>query len=404
MPHVDVRDLVEKQVTSLEIEFDDGARAVATRDPGGFDISTYYTDAWGRSYSLSYRDDRRSASIAMSDGAETLHPLGQIRPTMLWSGLQLRVLAGPSIEFPASDGIEQHQSSLESNGLLLIPRIPTPSRAKHGRQEDMNIPRSLVDAHAPDRTWNKLVAEAARMRFEFADLALSVEVERPSAAADGHGLVDYGNGVIHDPVAGSVFGSPEYTARLTHSDDGAIGAIRWYLDGRVLSWDLVGVDQGWVDDSRVPGGIHFTPDMEWAALQNAVFWLDRSVYRAQTTEMMPATRALGIGKTTAAASTNATPALSDTLMEAPPDDSHCGTQEPGCNVLGALITVFFRPCCARHDYCYEHTYNSDNADGCTARSWMFFWRRWECTRCNVQAVVCFLTGTVVRSGQPCTSY
>ena len=47
VPHVDVRDLVEKQVTSLEIEFDDGARAVATRDPGGFDISTYYTDAWG---------------------------------------------------------------------------------------------------------------------------------------------------------------------------------------------------------------------------------------------------------------------------------------------------------------------------------------------------------------------
>ncbi len=345
----------------------------------------------------------------MSDGAETSHPLGQIRPTMLWSGLQLRVLADPSIELQASDGIEQHQSSLESNGLLLIPRTPTPPRAQHDRQEDMDIPRSLVAADAPDRTWNKLVAEVARMRFEFADLALSVEVERPSAAADGHGLVDHGNGVIHDPVAGSVLGSPEYTAQLTHSDDGAIGAIRWYPDGRVLSWDLVGVDQGWVDDSRVPGGIHFTPDMEWAALQNAVFWLDRSVYRAQTTETMPATRASDIGRTTAAASTNGTPALSDTRMEAPPDDSRCGTQQPGCDRLGALITTFFRPCCDRHDYCYEHSYSSGGdgpggVPGCTARSWIFFWSRWQCTRCNVQAVVCFLTGTAVRSGEPCTSY
>ena len=181
--HVDVRDLVEKQVTSLEIEFEDGARALATRDLGRFDISTYYTDPLGRSSSLFYEDDRRSASIGTSDGAENSHPLGQIRPTMLWSGLQLRVLAGPSTEIQSGemdvqtiDGvdraidrytIEQQPSWLESNGSLLMPRTSPPSRARHEGQADMDNPRSLTAADAPDRVWNKLTAGVARMRFEF---------------------------------------------------------------------------------------------------------------------------------------------------------------------------------------------------------------------------------------------
>ena len=421
VPHVDVRDLVGKQVTRLEIEFHDGARAVAARDPGGFDISTYYTDAWGRSSSLFYRDDRRSASIATSDRAETSHPLGQIRPTMLWSGLQLRVLAGASTELQSSDmdlqttddadraigryDIEHHSSPLESNGSLLMPRGGTPSRARHYVQEDMDSPRSLAAADAPDRIWNKLMAGAARMRFEFEDLAVSVEVERTSAAADGHGLVDQGNDIIRDPVAGDVLGSPEYTARLTHSDDGAIGAIRWYPNARVLSWDLPGVVQGWVDDSRMPGGIHFTPDMEWAALQNAVFWLDRSLYRAQTTDVMAGKRASDI-KGTALASSIGTGAVSDTGTAM--SSGNCPTQAPGCDRLGAFITFFFRPCCARHDYCYEYANNSGGdgpggEPGCTAWSWVFFWS-WQCARCNTQAVVCFLTGTLVNPGEQCTSY
>lgn len=313
------------------------------------------------------------------------------------------------IEPLPATGIEQPQSwlELESNGSLLMPRIRPPSRATHYRQAEVDSPRSLAAADTPDRVWNELLAGVARMRFEFGDLALSVEVERTSAAADGHGLVDHGNGVIRDPVAGDVFGLPEYTARLTHADKGDIGAIRWYPGGRVLSWDLPGIDQGWVDDSRMPGGIHFTPDMEWAALQNAVFWLDRTVYRKQTTDMIAATKASDIGNGTAAASTNGTGTMSDsgTAMSS----GNCGTQSPGCDRLGAFITGFFRPCCARHDYCYEHSYDSGGdgpggMPGCTARSWWAIWERWQCVRCNARAVVCFLTGTLVRPGEPCTSY
>jgi hypothetical protein len=46
-----------------------------------------------------------------------------------------------------------------------------------------------------------------------------------------------------------------------------------------------------------------------------------------------------------------------------------------------------RECCDRHDLCFE----ADSTNCCTAWSWLAFWDRWECTKCNLQVVGCFVT-------------
>lgn len=414
VPHVDPRDLIEKQVTRVEIEFRDGARASATRDAHRH-LSTNYTDGWGRSSTLRYRDDLRTASFE-SEGMMTSQALGPLRPTLLWSVLQLRVLERPrgvdvvapghgtlfnvpgaAIDAPP-DGAPTVRA-LRSNGLLFVPQAEPPPPAPRGQEKSAGPVASLASASSPLQLWDQLLAEATMLRVEFGGMDLSVEVSRVAGAGDDR-LLAYGDGISEDPVAGDVAGLPAYAARLTQAAEGEMGAIRWYPDGRVLSWNLPNIDQGWVDDSRMPGGIHFNPDMEWAALQGAVFWLDREVYRAQDAERE--------ARRSREAQTTGLPLsieLGSQGMAANTGPGACPTQEAGCDVLGWFLD-FLRACCDTHDYCYEYANNAGDGGpggiaGCTMSSWFFFWRSWQCTRCNIRAVACFLTGTLYNPGPAC---
>lgn len=128
----------------------------------------------------------------------------------------------------------------------------------------------------------------------------------------------------------------------------SLGAMTWAPDTETLAWDVPGLTQGSVSPSTFrDGGWRFEPTLGWANLQVLGFYLYH--------------RAVSFEKDT-----------------------------PGCTGLHWLDNTIFRPCCDRHDLCFER------ADpNCTAWSWInWIWGngRWECIRCNMAVVVCFATG------------
>lgn len=133
-----------------------------------------------------------------------------------------------------------------------------------------------------------------------------------------------------------------------------IGQTKWFNQYQTFAWKFPG-SSGFASNETIPGGLLFTPNKIWANIQAFAF------SRFHGGQLM---------------------------------------NTVGCDGLHWLDGTIFRSCCDEHDRCYLNDPNNPN-DDCTAGSWFFFGnegRRWYCFRCNVEVVLCFLSGGGGNSG------
>jgi hypothetical protein len=94
---------------------------------------------------------------------------------------------------------------------------------------------------------------------------------------------------------------------------------------------------------------------------------------------LPFARGLGAKSATRAAAANTTGVAAM---------NPCDGVSDGCTGLHWLDGTIFRPCCDKHDECFEKDCDRE----CTKWSWIKIWERWDCVACNIAAVLCFATG------------
>jgi hypothetical protein len=162
-----------------------------------------------------------------------------------------------------------------------------------------------------------------------------------------------------------------FTARMLSASTGReVGFVRWFDRARVVTWKFPNGAEGVMMESRVPGGFPFAPSMAWANVQATLF-LEQSLRKAGDQMLKPAAARWASGLRVRRASTGDT----------------CDGQSDGCTGMHYLDWMSVRECCDRHDLCFE----AERTNCCTAWSWLAFWDRWECTKCNLQVVGCFVT-------------
>lgn len=144
-----------------------------------------------------------------------------------------------------------------------------------------------------------------------------------------------------------------------------LGLMRWFAKEQVLVWTIEKMGklgEGLITPERLEkvGGWQFTPDMAWAGIQILV--LRDSADRVKTRRELSAS-SLEVGTLT------------------------CDGLSDGCTGLHWLDDTVYRQCCDEHDKCFEYA----PPDGCcTAWSWIFP-LNWQCVKCNLQVLRCFLT-------------
>jgi len=220
-----------------------------------------------------------------------------------------------------------------------------------------------------------------------------------------------------------------FTSRVVNVDGQELGFVRWFAQPRVVTWAFASGERGVAPEWRIPGGFGFTPTLAWANVQGAWF------ARVQPRKARPGARA---PRATPAGGRDGTPSerrevrapgrpglgarvfatvrgfmtrvrfgptgnrldrgvvsLANT-QETPPEPQGptCDGLSDGCTGLHWLDDTIFRDCCDEHDLCYE----ADCSSPCTKASWIFFWQRWYCTACNLQAVWCFVSAPVEAGG------
>ncbi len=244
-------------------------------------------------------------------------------------------------------------------------------------------------------------------------------------------FADYVATAMRDPIPGRPKPGTAYstfTARLRDRRGQELGFVRYFSRQRVVTWSFVSGDRGVVQETRLPGGFRFTPNMAWANLQGLALHRDRPlahpgpplavVARAggllgtRTLAFMPTFArpraaaeqpgAAGLSFRPAAERSPFAPAglhgrrYSDNSAEMNVASSGvasqptCDGQSDGCTGLHWLDGSIFRACCDAHDICFE--YDPENGGCCTKWSWIAFWDNWHCTACNAAVVACFITG------------
>lgn len=141
-----------------------------------------------------------------------------------------------------------------------------------------------------------------------------------------------------------------------------VGMVMWSAEHKTLAWSFPGLSKGYLNEERLMdvGGWTFVPDMSWSTVQGLAFYEFHKKVKD--------------GRTAAAR-----PNLWDKFVDfwIPRVEAN----EPGCDYLHWLDGTVFRPCCDRHDICYQK-------NGCTSKSW-FWGGQWACAACNAFAVSCF---------------
>jgi hypothetical protein len=222
-----------------------------------------------------------------------------------------------------------------------------------------------------------------------------------------------------------------FTSRLQAADGTTLGYIRFFKKERIVSWTFSSGERGIAREERVKGGFKFTPNMAWANVQAVRFHenppataLPPSLaasslsscavgvpplppFQAKPTTGVSAgdrfrslfgrlrfLPAVGTGARTPSPAFRATgPSFgfgrtTTYASGAAFGQQPCDGVSDGCTGLHWLDGSIFRPCCDRHDLCFE----KDCSQPCTKWSWLMPWARWECTACNMAAVFCFVTG------------
>jgi hypothetical protein len=324
---------LESQTVRLTTRFDDETVALAARGPDG-NFETKLTDKGGAEVAR-FRVNRAGAD---ADGADALleyvpqtgaalHVYGErsVRPTLAWANAQAHSLS--------KDRAGSEVSGLEwQNGLI---------RRKGAARRDV-------------------AAQIAELHTEWAG-GLSARLTRKNAVN-----MKLGRRVLNGDVL---------VSRLVR-DGVQIGAASWFVQEKVLAWDIPGVARGHLAAEHLKdfGGWPFTPDAEWMNLQTIAFYhfktasgdKDGLVARQRPAPSRPARPAW--------------PGRLANLLVAP-----VLANEPGCDGLHWLDGTVLRYCCDRHDLCYSKS-------GCTSSSWWQIWSSWSCTACNASAVNCFMTG------------
>ncbi len=164
------------------------------------------------------------------------------------------------------------------------------------------------------------------------------------------------------------------TARSTRSIDKRVGAVDvttlydnglevgrvlWVPGRQLLMFRFPGVTEGSAnaDSLKAMGGWKFRPSMAWATVQALAFY---DFHKQMSTK----------GKVARNWLDRAIDAIEPSL-----------SADAGCDGLHWLDGSIFRPCCDRHDLCYEK-------NGCSTKSW-YWLQSWSCTYCNVAVVSCF---------------
>lgn len=225
-----------------------------------------------------------------------------------------------------------------------------------------------------------------------------------------------------------------FTSRLQTADGTTLGYIRFFAKERIVSWTFASGERGITREERVKGGFKFTPNMAWANVQ-AVRFHENPPRKPLTPALIAAMSACAAGPSPlnrlSPVPRQATTASIDDRMRsffgrlrfllprpvgiatssplffgatwpgqalgmerAPayaastaPVQQPCDGVSDGCTGLHWLDGTVFRPCCDAHDLCFEKDCNQP----CTKWSWIPFWQGWECTSCNIAAVLCFVT-------------
>lgn len=264
--------------------------------------------------------------------------------------------------------------------------------------EDMTIATESQSKIAPDLIVANAANEAttAWFKFDSSDIEVQITVSTNGAAESN---VMY-PARPSDPIKTATGGTLSYNA-MVHHESGYVGELVWQHEDRTLSWHLEGITEGWVDDSRIPGGMRFDPSLRWAASQSYLFWLNRDLYAEIGMEPMYRFPNDESDTSSQINLEGITPG------DSPPDvislhrGDKCDNEDwyDGCSGLHWLDDTFFRPCCDTHDHCFRHP-NDPSAD-CGWKSWIFFWKRWDCTWCNVKVVACFVSFSAADFGHKC---
>lgn len=149
------------------------------------------------------------------------------------------------------------------------------------------------------------------------------------------------------------------------------GWVQWYADAKILDWSITGLTSGTLTDDALGeiGGWPFTPDLAWLNVQAFAFeHFQSNIARRQ------------------AAVRSQSPTGLAALVKAVMPTLHA---QDGCTGLHWLDSSIVRPCCDRHDLCF-------NKYGCDRYSWLWpYSYSWQCTACNADVVFCF-TGAALR--------
>lgn len=167
------------------------------------------------------------------------------------------------------------------------------------------------------------------------------------------------------PVRGDVLVTTIYR------DGGVIGHANYFTYERIYSWDIPGLTSGLISNDHLKGrygGWVFRPDMTWMNLQALGLFQWKTTIRERQFVSAPAPKPVSmLGRVANYFAPNAK------------------ADETGCDDLHWLDGTSFRFCCDVHDKCFEKY-------GCTSSSWWTVWKSWNCDRCNIEVVWCFMGG------------
>ena len=153
------------------------------------------------------------------------------------------------------------------------------------------------------------------------------------------------------------------STRLTR-DGVEVGNANYLTYERIFMWVMPGVGEGAIASENLKqkyGGWLFTPDMVWMNLQTIGTFHWRTLMKERGT--------------VARRQAPRNPILQFFVPTVAADDE-------GCDYLHWIDSTIFRPCCDRHDQCYEN-------NGCTAKTW-WQWGSWRCDICNTYVIACFI--------------
>jgi hypothetical protein len=346
---------VESRAVRVKTRFARGT-AIAERAPDG-DIRAGLTDAFGNAKrelvvdatgAMSSRLDVRDEQGSIVESAVTR---AEVRPTLDWANLQLHAID--------------------------------------------------TDARGPREWRGRFLRSKAARRVNLDDEPLEVETEFETGLRSKTTKVT-------DKRAGVIY-------RTTVYDGGTeVGWMAWRPQSKTLAFDFKGLTSGVITEKTLEayGGWRFRPTLSWANLQGFAYY-DFGV-RLRTSGPQARNRTVpdGAPEGRSDAAARARTAREGTAREgtaregtltraaaAVVDRSSVGggllqrftdlfvttvyANEEGCDRLHWLDGSMFRYCCDRHDLCYEK-------NGCSEKSWWSY-GGWSCTRCNLQAVVCFTT-------------